>query len=78
MELSESVTSWFSLGVTPIPASPRWIGGGAASSVRSLSPFGERVGVRGSGSIERSGPPHPAHFVRRPLPCGEGASNDLR
>jgi len=34
-------------------------------------PAGERVGVRGFGSIDRSGPPHPPRYARRPLPFGE-------
>ena len=34
-------------------------------------PAGERAGVRGFGSIDRPGPPHPPRSARRPLPCGE-------
>ena len=34
-------------------------------------PIGERVRVRGSGSIDSSDPPHPDRFAIRPLPTGE-------
>jgi NitT/TauT family transport system substrate-binding protein len=37
-------------------------------------PAGERVGVRGFGSLVRPGPPHPPRCARRPLPCGERRS----
>jgi hypothetical protein len=40
----------------------------ASISVRSLSPFGERVGVRGLQNQRESLTPHPT-----PLPMGEGA-----
>src|SRR5215467_2872966 len=41
---------------------------GATVSVRSLSPFGERVGVRGIQDYRETLTPHPT-----PLPMGEGA-----
>src|SRR6516165_4456365 len=40
----------------------------AANSVLSLSPFGERVGVRGSGTHRETLTPHPT-----PLPHGRGS-----
>jgi hypothetical protein len=41
---------------------------GATIAVRSLSPFGERVGVRGLHYYRETITPHPT-----PLPMGEGA-----
>src|SRR5262249_178790 len=47
--------------------------GGGAISVRSLSPFGERVGVRGLQNYRETLTPHPT-----PLPPGEGADRVCR
>jgi hypothetical protein len=44
------------------------VGDRATISVRSLSPFGERVGVRGLQNHRETIAPHPT-----PLPMGEGA-----
>ena len=49
------------------------VSGGATISVRSLSPFGERVGVRGSQNYREALTPHPT-----PLPMGEGADRACR
>src|SRR5262249_22948818 len=49
-------------------ASSCWTRNRAAQSVRSLSPFGERVGVRGLQNYRKLLTPHPT-----PLPMGEGA-----
>src|SRR5215813_7095006 len=49
------------------------VSGGATISARSLSPFGERVGVRGSQNYREALTPHPT-----PLPMGEGADRACR
>src|SRR5262249_62108163 len=46
---------------------------GATISARSLSPFGERVGVRGLQTYRETLTPHPT-----PLPMGEGADRACR
>ena len=44
--------------------------------VFSLSPGGERVGVRGCGAPNKDAdPPHPDCFAIRPLPAGRGATD---
>jgi hypothetical protein len=51
----------------------QWAAHSAAHSVRSLSPFGERVGVRGLQNYRETLTPHPT-----PLPAGEGADRVRR
>ena len=61
----------------------RWVEAGLGATLAILDhctrgelsalplPAGEREGVRGFGSIDRSDPPHPPRYARRPLPFGE-------